>query len=215
VIDETSVSSVAFCETLTWGVRIDEIERGEVGRVAPRPPTCLLCRNFDRSFKIDVTNQPVHRSSKIVTPEEMKKIIYWTATGIIAAVMLCSALNFSLNKEMEGAFAHLGLPNWFRVELTVAKILGSLALLIPTIPNRIKEFAYFGFAITLISAIIAHSSSGDGLASLDPLVFLAVLVVSYWYYHKDRDAMTRIDRRSSTIDVSGPGNPMASPGRSA
>jgi hypothetical protein len=63
---------------------------------------------------------------------------------------------------MKDAFAHLGLPNWFRIELTVAKILGALALLIPTIPNRIKEFAYCGFAITLISAIIAHSSSGDG-----------------------------------------------------
>jgi hypothetical protein len=97
---------------------------------------------------------------KIVTPERMKKFIYWTATGVVAAIMLWSALNFSLNKEMEGAFAHLGLPNWFRIELTVAKILGALALLIPTIPNRIKEFAYCGFAITLISAMIAHSSSG-------------------------------------------------------
>ena len=104
--------------------------------------------------------------------------------------------------------------NWFRVELTVAKILGALALLIPTIPNRIKEFAYFGFAITLISAIIAHSSSGDGIASLDPIVFLGVLIVSYWYYHKSRDAVARIDKSSSAIDVSGPGYPMARPGRS-
>jgi hypothetical protein len=85
---------------------------------------------------------------------------------------------------MKDAFAHLGLPNWFRIELTVAKILGALALLIPTIPNRIKEFAYCGFAITLISAIIAHSSSGDGISSLDPLVFLAILIVSYLYYYK-------------------------------
>src|SRR5258708_36688666 len=98
--------------------------------------------------------------------------------------MLWSALNFSLNREMEGAFAHLGLPNWFRVELTVAKILGALVLLIPTMPNRMKEFAYGGFAITLISAIIAHSSSGDCLASLDPLGFLGVLIVSYWYFPK-------------------------------
>jgi hypothetical protein len=72
------------------------------------------------------------------------KIIYWTATGIVAAIMLWSAFNFSLNEEMKGAFARLGLPNWFRIELTVAKILGALALIIPTIPNRIKEFAYCG-----------------------------------------------------------------------
>jgi len=112
------------------------------------------------------------------------KIIYWTATGIVATVMLWSAFNFSLNEEMKGAFAHLGLPNWFRIELTVAKILGALALLIPTIPNRIKEFAYCGFTITLISAIIAHFSSGDGISSIDPLVFLGILIVSYLYYYK-------------------------------
>jgi len=152
---------------------------------------------------------------KDTNTRRMKKIIYWTTTGIVAAIMLLSALNFSVNKEMSGAFAHLGLPNWFRVELTVAKILGALALLIPTIPNRIKEFAYFGFAITLISAIIAHSSSGDGIASLDPLVFLGVLIVSYWYYHKGRDAVARIGKTSSTIDLSGPDNPIARPGRSA
>jgi DoxX-like family len=114
------------------------------------------------------------------------KVVYWTTTGIVAAIMLWSAFNFSLNTEMKGAFAHLGLPNWFRVELTVAKILGALALLIPTIPNRIKEFAYFGFTITLISAVIAHSSSGDGILSLDPLLFLGILIMSYFYYHKSQ-----------------------------
>src|SRR5260370_4719004 len=122
----------------------------------------------------------------MLKPKKMKKdkIIYWTATGIVAAVMLWSAINFSLNEEMKSAFEHLGLPNWFRIELTVAKILGALALLIPTIPNRIKEFAYFGFALTLISAIIAHSSSGDGISSIDPLLFLGILIVSYLYFNK-------------------------------
>ena len=116
----------------------------------------------------------------------MKKdrIIYWTTTGIVAVIMLWSAFNFSLNKEMKDAFAHLGLPNWFRIELTLAKILGALSLLIPAIPNRIKEFAYCGFAIALTSAIIAHFSSGDGISSLDPLLFLGILAVSYFYYYK-------------------------------
>src|SRR5262249_27071603 len=89
------------------------------------------------------------------------KIIYWTATGIVATVMLWSAINFSFNTEMKGVFAHLGLPGWFRVELSAAKILGAFALVLPIIPNRIKEFAYFGFALTIISAPIAHISSGD------------------------------------------------------
>ncbi len=115
------------------------------------------------------------------------KIIYWTATGIVALVMFWSAINFSFNEGMKGAFAHFGLPGWFRAELSIAKILGVLALLIPTIPNRIKEFAYFGFALTIISAPIAHISSGDGFwRGLEPLIFLAVLIVSYLYRQKQK-----------------------------
>ena len=113
------------------------------------------------------------------------KIIYWIATGIVAGVMSWSAYNFSLNEEMKNAFAHLGLPNWFRIELTIAKALGVLALVIPTVPPRIKEFAYFGFAITLISAAVAHLSSGDSvLLEVGHLTFFVSLVVSYLYYHK-------------------------------
>jgi hypothetical protein len=113
------------------------------------------------------------------------EITYWATTGMVAVIMLWSAFNFSFNEEMKGGFAHLGLPGWFRIELTVAKILGALALLIPMIPRRIKEFAYFGFALTIVSASIAHLSSGDGIwHGLEPLVFLGILGVSYWYYYK-------------------------------
>ena len=75
------------------------------------------------------------------------------------------------------------IRNITRCAVTYA-LTAALALLIPTIPNRIKEFAYSGFAITLISAVIAHSSSGDGISSLDPLLFLGILIVSYFYYYK-------------------------------
>lgn len=113
------------------------------------------------------------------------KIIYWITTGIVAAVMAWSAINFSFNEQMKGAFAHFGLPDWFRVELSVAKILGVLALTVPATPGRLKEFAYFGFALTIVSACVAHISSGDGiLRGLEPLVFLGFLTASYVYYHK-------------------------------
>ncbi|TWF33842.1 DoxX-like protein [Chitinophaga polysaccharea] len=113
------------------------------------------------------------------------KIIYWIATGILTGVMLWSALNFAFNENMKGAFAHLGLPPWFRVELTIAKLLGVMALLLPFVPPRVKEFAYFGFGITLISASVAHLSSGDSVwLEVGHLTFLASLIVSYLYYHK-------------------------------
>ena len=108
--------------------------------------------------------------------------------------MVFSVINFTFVDYFpypEGAFVHLGLPNYFKIELTVAKALGVLALLIPIFPRKIKEFAYFGFAITLISASIAHFSVGDShrpplyfLFVIDPLIFLGVLTVSYLYFNK-------------------------------
>ena len=120
------------------------------------------------------------------------KIIYWTTTGVVAAVMALSAVNFSLNEQMKGAFAHFGLPDWFRIELTVAKLLGVLALIIPATPARLKEFAYFGFALTIVSACVAHISSGDGIVrGLEPLIFLGFLTTSYVYYHKGKRVEVR------------------------
>ncbi len=73
-------------------------------------------------------------------------------------------------------------------KLTVAKILGVLALLIPSTPVKLKEFAYFGFCITLVSASIAHFARGDARLSVffvvDPLLFLSMLMVSYFYFEK-------------------------------
>ena len=123
----------------------------------------------------------------------MKKdrLIYWITTGLLCAIMVYSAINFSLSKPIGpvdyslegGAFGHLHLPEYFKLELTTAKFLGVLALLLPGIPAKIREFAYFGFAITLISASIAHFSVGDSLLFIiDPMIFLGILCVSYWYY---------------------------------
>ena len=120
-----------------------------------------------------------------------EKVIYRATTGIVCAVMIFSIINFVFNDHFpfpngpEGAFVHLGLPQYFKIELTTAKILGVLALLIPNVPFKIKEFAYFGFGITLISASIAHFSVGDSLPFVvDPLLFLGALITSYVYFNK-------------------------------
>jgi hypothetical protein len=133
---------------------------------------------------VDVLSIPssTRRTSKL------DSIIYWTATGVVASIMLWSAYNFAFVEKMKEGFAHLGLPDWFRIELTTAKVLGTLALLIPATPKRIKEFAYFGFGLTLVSATIAHRSVGDPIVFevVHALVF-ASLAVSYWYHHKRVD----------------------------
>jgi hypothetical protein len=60
-----------------------------------------------------------------------------------------------------------------------------LALVIPQIPKRVKEWAYAGFAFDFIFASISHGTV-DGIngQTFFPFVVLAILIVSYVYYHK-------------------------------
>jgi hypothetical protein len=88
-------------------------------------------------------------------------IAFWIAT-----VLFCLQMGFTAYAELRlpqvaAAFTHLGFPDYFRVELSWAKIVGIMLLLAP-VPARLKEWAYAGFAIDLVSAIIAHISVGDG-----------------------------------------------------
>lgn len=112
------------------------------------------------------------------------KIAYWTTTGLFAALMMLSAVSYFANPAMKTAFAHVGFPDYFRVELGVAKGLGAIALLAP-LPRWLKEWAYAGFFITLVSAFIAHVNV-DGLQgpTFAPLVFLVLAAASYALFRK-------------------------------
>ncbi len=113
------------------------------------------------------------------------KITYWIATSIITLMMLFSAYGYFTNPDMKLAFIHLGFPDYFRIELGIAKIIGAIILIVPKIPNRLKEFSYAGFAITFVSAFIAHIASGDPLSiGIMAIIFLVILILSYISYHK-------------------------------
>lgn len=114
-----------------------------------------------------------------------QKVIYWVSTGLFSVMMLFAAYNYFTDEMVKGAFVHLGFPDYFRVELAVAKLLGAAALLIPIVPRAFKHFAYAGFTINLVSAVIAHLSLGDPMSAwMPPLVFLGVLVGSFVSYQK-------------------------------
>ncbi len=86
---------------------------------------------------------------------------FWIATALLCLQMSFNAYAQLRLPEVAEAFAHLGFPGYFRVELAWAKLFGVVVLLAP-VPSRLKEWAYAGFAINLGSALIAHFSVGDG-----------------------------------------------------
>lgn len=91
-------------------------------------------------------------------------IAYWIVTGLFALQMSFTAYAQLRLPQVAEAFTHLGFPGYFRVELSLAKLLGVLLLLVP-VPARVKEWVYAGFAIDLASALIAHLAVGDAAAA--------------------------------------------------
>lgn len=112
------------------------------------------------------------------------KILYWLTTVIFSAMMIFSGSMYFVSSDMTQTFEHLGFPDYFRIELGIAKIIGAIFLVTP-INERIKEWAYIGFTITLVSAAIAHLASSDPVSAvITPLVFLGILVLSYVSHNK-------------------------------
>ena len=86
---------------------------------------------------------------------------FWIVTGLFCLQVGFTAYAQLRLPQVAEAFTHLGFPDYFRVELSLAKLLGVVLLLAP-VPARLKEWAYAGFGFTLGSALIAHLSVGDG-----------------------------------------------------
>lgn len=113
------------------------------------------------------------------------KIIYWSTTILI---FLFEGVMPALTSQTELAkqgISHLGYPLYFGNALVVFKVLGTLALIIPAVPKKLKELAYAGFIFDFLFASISHFAvDGLGYEGFFPLIVLAILMVSYTYYHK-------------------------------
>ena len=118
----------------------------------------------------------------------------------IATALLCLQIGFTAYAQLRlpqvaEAFAHLGFPDYFRVELSLAKLLG-VGLLLAPVTARLKEWAYAGFAITLGSALVAHLSVGDGPEAWGWAAGTGVLWgLSYFFWRRlPATAGERLDR---------------------
>jgi len=121
---------------------------------------------------------------------KVTKIIYHITTGLMSLAMLFSTYAYLANPQLKWAFQHLGFPDYFRIELAIAKFLAAIALWLPV--RLIKEAAYIGLAISFISAVIAHIAVGDSIGHiLYPAFVLMILIVSFIYYKKSFNQITK------------------------
>lgn len=111
-------------------------------------------------------------------------VAYWLVTGLFCVQIGFTAYAQLRLPQVAAAFAHLGFPDYFRVELSWAKLIGLMLLLAPA-PARLKEWVYAGFAIDLGSAVIAHLAVGDGPKAWGWAVATGVLWgLSYFFWRR-------------------------------
>lgn len=120
------------------------------------------------------------------------KLIYWTTTILFSAFMIFSAIPDMLVVEDAKQFmTHLGYPVYFIPFIGVAKLLGSITILIPGF-KKLKEWAYAGLIFDLTGAVYSVVSvDGFQLPMLTMVVVFAVAFTSYRYnqkYYENRTA---------------------------
>ncbi|WP_421795203.1 DoxX family protein [Haliscomenobacter sp.] len=118
----------------------------------------------------------------------MKRIslIYWIITGLFAAFMIFSSIsNVTLAPEAVALLSdHLGYPKYIIPFLGIAKILGSIVILIPSF-RRIKEWAYAGLFFDLFGAFFSLLKvEGPKPEVFFMLIFIGLLLASYFLWHK-------------------------------
>ncbi|MEJ0083145.1 MAG: DoxX family protein [Puia sp.] len=87
-------------------------------------------------------------------------------------------------KRLWSFFKTMNMPSYLISFLSIAKILGVIAILVPGYP-RLKEWAYAGLTFDLIGAVYCNYAVGKPAGEWIPiLIFVAIAFTSYFLYHK-------------------------------
>ena len=115
-------------------------------------------------------------------------LIYWVSTTVFAALMIFSAAGGIQPSQQSIQIIHdgLGYPVYFIQFISIAKLIGSIVILIPGVNQSVKEWAYAGLFFDLAGAIYSGVASSG---KFDPLMLTLIIwilpgIVSYYYWHK-------------------------------
>ena len=140
------------------------------------------------------------KKNKIIPARTIRSGGYWIATIWLALGMTATgAVQLFRAKEGQGGvdmITHLGYPVYLLTILSLWKILGVIAVLIPRYP-LLKEWAYAGFFFIMSGAIFSHIAVGDPIIEIFPSLLLLVLTVVSWYL---RPATKKIRVNAGTVN---------------
>ena len=121
-----------------------------------------------------------------MTPKTIN-ILYWIFTPIFAGLMIFTAVGGIGPNEQNIEVLHkaLGYPVYFIQLISWAKIIGSIAILIPGL-KKIKEWAYAGLFFDLGGAVFSGIAA---FGKFDPMMLTMLIwilpgILSYVYWNK-------------------------------
>jgi hypothetical protein len=114
-------------------------------------------------------------------------ILYWVFTVLFAGMMILSAVGGISPNADTLKFMHdmLGYPAYFVTFISLAKIAGAVAILIPGL-NKIKEWAYAGLFFDLAGAIVSVTAASNTFDPSSLFILLPVVlgICSYIFWNK-------------------------------
>jgi len=115
-------------------------------------------------------------------------ILYWVFTVIFAVLMIFSAVGGIQPSQQSIQILHdgLGYPIYFIQFISVAKLIGSIAIVIPGLNKTVKEWAYAGLFFDLAGAVysgVASSGKFDPMM-ISLLIWIVPGILSYYFWHK-------------------------------
>lgn len=120
------------------------------------------------------------------------KIIFWVSTSIIflwEGLMPLSTVLFAPQYATAGT-KPLGYPDYFAYALIICKVLGSVAIMLPKLPGKLREWAYAGLTFNLLFAVISHVVVDGNIGFiLMPIVVGGILAISYVYNEKIKQSL--------------------------
>lgn len=131
------------------------------------------------------------------------KTTYWAVTFLFALLMLMDGIG-GITRQPAGieVMQHLGYPVYVLSIFGMAKIAGALAIFQNKF-TTLKEWAYAGFTINFIGAMLSRIYAGDGLGEiLFPIIPIAILFLSYFLWKEYKSQKTiRKHNHSLTIQT--------------
>lgn len=113
------------------------------------------------------------------------KIIYWIATLWLSLGMMSTGIVQLLKVDSEIEFIlNMGYPVYFLTIISIWKILGVIAVLLPKF-LLVKEWAYAGFFFCMSGAIFSHLALNHTFKEIAPPLLLLTLTVISWFFRPE------------------------------